>query len=224
MTKTISLSKETLEILDIASKINNSIGIDAGSSIKTLSVDGAVAMIAGVKEEFPENMVIYDLSQFLSILKQPTFQDATLNFSEDNKVVIKAGKAKVNFWYAAADFVKSASKVKDINIDPVDLEFVLTAETLDAITRGASLLGHKLFLVRVSDNVLYLAASTDIDTSNILEIDLGTIECADISFKFSLSNIKLIRGDYKVQISSSGIAKFAHVEGKSITFIGVEAD
>lgn len=229
MTKTVKLSAETLQILKIASTINKSLAFKAGAEIKTVSATGAIVMEASITETFPVDFAIYELNKLLGVLALPAFKDAELVFEDgvDTHMVIKAGSSKIKYNYSPEDFVQHPGK--SIVLPKVDVEFQLQRDVLENFEKAAAALGHKSIKFRVDTKNLYLVAtSPELNTSsNDYIVDLGAIEAEDFEAYIKLENLKLVPGDFQVQLlkmGGKGLSKFTHLTRKITTFVALELD
>lgn len=228
MSKIVKLSSETLNILKIAASINKSLAFSEGNEIKTVSASGNVIMEAVVTETFPQDFAVYELTKLLGVLALPAFKDAELVFDEedDTHMVIKAGSSKIKYYFTPEDFVKHPGK--SITLPKVDVEFMLSKEVLENFEKAAAALGHKAMKVKVSDKNLYLVAtSAEIDTSNDYIVDMGENTADDFEASIKLENLKLVPGDFSVQLlkkGDRGISKFTHLTRKITTFVGLELE
>ena len=94
-----------------------------------------------------------------------------------------------------------------------EVKFTLTNDTLNKIKRAASTLGHDEVLITGKDGVLNLSVvESQNSTSNAFTIDIDGEFPAETSFNFilSISNLKILTGDYDVEISSKLISCFKH--------------
>jgi hypothetical protein len=107
----------------------------------------------------------------------------------------------------------------------VDVEFTFTQDTFNAIQKASAVLG-------VPDVVLKGTAGGDVEltvtdrkneTSNDFSIKVSDNSPTDFTFFFKVENLKLLAGDYKVQVSEKGISHFAHVNKQIEYFIALEA-
>lgn len=228
MSKTVKLSQETLQILKIASSINKSLAFKAGSEIKTVSASGIIVMEASITETFPNDFAVYELNKLLGVLALPAFKDAELIFEDgvDTHMVIKAGSSKIKYFYSPEDFVQHPGKT--IVLPKVDVEFMLQKDVLENFEKAAAALGHKSIKFKVDAKQLYLiATSPEIDTSNDYIVDMGANEAEDFEAYIKLENLKLVSGDFTVQLlkmNGRGISKFTHLTRKISSFIGLELE
>ena len=63
-----------------------------GNQLRTISVAKNILAEAEIPEDFPRDVAIYDLNQFLNGLS--LHQDPNLDFTEDSHITIKEGKTK----------------------------------------------------------------------------------------------------------------------------------
>ena len=96
--ESMKLSDITLELLKNFAGINNSILVKQGSKLRTISVAKNILAEADISEDFPKDVAIYDLNQFLNGLS--LHQDPNLDFSEDTYLTIREGKRRVKYFFA----------------------------------------------------------------------------------------------------------------------------
>lgn len=226
MSKVVKLSQETLGVLKIASSINKSLAFKAGNEVKTVSATGSIVMEATVGETFPIDFAIYELPKLLGVLALPSFKDAELVFEDgvDTHMVIKAGSSKIKYFYTPEDFAKHPGK--SIVLPKVDVDVNIQKDTLEAFEKAAAALGHKFLKFKVADKKLFLIATTpEVDTSNDYIVDMGDQDSDDFEALIKLENLKLVSGDFNVQLlkmGGRGISKWEHLTRKINTFIGLE--
>ena len=85
----MKLSSNTTSVLKNFASINQNLVIKEGKEITTMSAMKNIVARAEVEEEFPQEVAIYDLNEFLSALslfKSPNleFQDTYVNITEEN--------------------------------------------------------------------------------------------------------------------------------------------
>ena len=76
----MKLSDATVGVLKNFANINQNILIEEGKQIRTMSTMKNILASAGVVEEFPKNVGIYDLNEFLGVLSMT--KDADIEFGE----------------------------------------------------------------------------------------------------------------------------------------------
>jgi len=225
-TQSVKLSAETLAILKIASTINKSLAFKTGSEIKTVSATGSIVMEATIQETFPQDFAVYELNKLLGVLALPAFKEAELVFDDEvtTHMVVKAGSSKIKYFYTAEDFVQHPGKT--IQLPKVDVETTIQKDVLENFEKAAAALGHKQIKFKVDNKNLYLIATDPSqDTSNDYIVDLGENEAEDFEASIKLENLKLVSGDFKLQLlklGGRGISRWEHLTRKITTFIGLE--
>ena len=98
ITNFMKLSDSTLAVLKNFAGINNSILVKKGNQLRTISVAKNILAEAEIPEDFPRDVAIYDLNQFLNGLS--LHQDPNLDFTENSHITIKEGRRRVKYFYA----------------------------------------------------------------------------------------------------------------------------
>jgi hypothetical protein len=200
----------TIGILKNFAKINPSILVQEGNTLKTISSSKTIMARAQVTTQFDTRFAIYNLDQFISTLS--IFNDPELTFC-DKEVKISDNKMNTNFKYADENTVTKVPE-KDINLPSIEVSFNLTNENLKDVERAIGILGLPEIVVTGDGTNIFLQG---VDSKNIsghvVYINIGQ---NDKVFKaiFKSENIKVIPGDYEVSISSRGISHFKGAEAE----------
>jgi len=218
----MELSDNTLTVLKNFSSINQNLMVREGKTIKTISEARNVLATANVSEEFPKEFGIYDLSEFISVLG---LVDVPRLSFQDEYVIIgdSTGRSKVKYFFSSEETLTTPSK--DIKMPDAELKFELTTDTLSKLKRAAGALGHSEFSMTAKDGVLSLSVvDNQNSTSNAFSIDVPADSIPEVNFNFimSISNLKIIAGDYKVGVSSKLISEFKHKELDVTYWIALE--
>lgn len=199
-------SNDTFKTLDYFSKINPSIAFKPGSVIRTISPQKTVMAKATVSEEFPTSAGVYDLSRFLStvtLLDKPDIQ-----FEED-KFVIKAGRTKVNYTYAAESMIVTPPE-KDIVLPEAECTIDVKWEDIQNVVKAASVLQLGEISFKSDGSTVSMSAvdskNPTADNYNVNVADVDNISNFDMMIK--VENLKLIPVDYQISLSSKGMAHF----------------
>jgi len=206
----MELNENTLNVLKNFSGINQNMLIQQGNTIKTISEARNVLATAVVEEEFPQPFGIYDLNEFIGVLG--LVDTPRLKFAEEYVTIgDSTGRSKVKYFFSPEETLTTPQK--DINMPETEVKFTLTNDTLNKIKRAASTLGHDEVLITGKDGVLNLSVvESQNSTSNAFTIDIDGEFPAETNFNFilSISNLKILTGDYDVEISSKLISCFKH--------------
>ena len=218
----MELNDGTLQVLKNFSGINQNILIKQGNKLKTISEARTMLASAIVTEEFPKEFGIYDLNEFIGVLG--LVDTPRLKFEEDYVTVgDSTGRSKVKYFFSAEETLTTPQK--DITMPEADVKFVLTNETLNKVKRAAAALGHEEVSISNKNNVLSLSViDTKNTTSNTFSIDIDGEFDKDSKFNFVLNigNLKILPGDYDIEISSKLISQFTHKDQKVQYWIALE--
>ena len=200
----MELSKETQDILKNFSEINQSLAFKQGSEVKTVSPQKNILATAKVKEHFPQDFAVYELNKFLGTLAM--FNKPTFEFN-GNHVKMSEGKKRVKYIYADPSMFVSPPE-KAIEFPQPEIEFDLTQADLDSLLRASAVL-HLPEIGVVGNGSKMELTVMDVNNSSTDEVGIEVGD-TDKNFKvvFKHENLKLMRDDYDVQISSRGIAHF----------------
>jgi len=205
----MELTEKTLTVLKNYATINPNVVINNGNVIKTISEAKNVLSSAEVDVEFPKQVGIYDLSEFLSVL---SLVDSPRLAFEDNNFLISdgSGRTRIKYFYSDIDMLTVPSK--DIVMPECEVSFALDRETLTRVKRAASVLGHTEMSLSVVNDVLQLSVIDQNDkTSNVFSIDIdGEYKDPNFNFVFNIANLKMVDDDYRVDISSKLISHFVN--------------
>lgn len=198
----MKIDTNTMTVLKNFAKINPSIMINEGNTLKTVSSTKTIVGKANVSTLFEHKFAIYNLDRFLSTLglfKDPelTFQDKYVTISGDNK--------KLNYTYADESIIIKAPE-KDIVLPSEDVTLKITNDEMKDVEKALGILGLPEIVISGDGNKVYLQA---VDSKNPSG-DIYSIEIdnTDKTFKaiFKSENIKILPGDYEVIICSKGIS------------------
>ena len=93
----MKLSDATVGVLKNFANINQNILIEEGKQIRTMSTMKNILATAPLTEEFPRDVGIYDLNEFLGVLSMA--KDADIQF-EDSHMTVSSGKTKIKYMYS----------------------------------------------------------------------------------------------------------------------------
>ena len=218
----MKLSNDTRDVLKNFSTINQNLLVKNGNVIGTMSAMKNIVSKATIPDTFDREFAIYDLNEFLSALS--LFKDPTMSFDEKSVILNEeGGGSKLTYMFSDPSIV-TAPKT-EITMPSVDVEFTFTQDTFNQILKASAVLG-------VPDVVLKGTAGGTIDltvtdrkndTSNDFSITVGENSPTDFTYFFKVENLKLLSGDYKVEVSQKGISHFTNVNKSIEYFIALEA-
>ena len=218
----MELQEQTLNVLKNFSDINPNLIIKEGNTIRTISEAKNVVATAIVDNEFPQTMGIYDLKEFIGVLS--LVDQPNLKFAEESVTVSdQSGRSKVRYFFSPEETLTTPKK--DVVFPEADVSFTLESNTLNRLRSAASTLGHSEVSITPGDGVLTLSVLDEGNaTSNTYSIDVPYTTKPDQDFKFvvKISNLKILPGNYEVNISSKMISEFKNTDTNVRYYIALE--
>ena len=205
----MKLSEHTISVLKNFASINQNLVIREGSELQTMSAMKNIVGRSGVEENFPKEMAIYDLNEFLAALS--LFSSPVLEFDEQY-VTIKEESNPTNslkYFYSDPSVVQSPSKT--ITMPSEDITFELTSGDLSKMKRASAVIGAPDMVLENTDEPfksILNAIDKKNDTANNYSLDISTNGDGQFKFYFKVENLKLMDGSYDVSVSSRNISNF----------------
>ena len=205
----MKLSEHTISVLKNFASINQNLVIKEGSELQTMSAMKNIVARSGVEENFPKEMAIYDLNEFLAALS--LFSSPVLEF-DDQYVTIKEESNPTNslkYFYSDPSVVQSPSKT--ITMPSEDITFELSSGDLSKMKRASAVIGAPDMVLENTDEPfksILNAIDKKNDTANNYSLDISTNGDGQFKFYFKVENLKLMDGSYDVSVSSRNISNF----------------
>ena len=202
----MKLSEHTIEVLKNFASINQNLVIKEGSTLTTMSAMKNIVAKADVEESFDKEVAIYDLNEFLasiSLFTSPIleFNDGFVTIKEEN-----SPKNSLKYFYSDPSVVTSPNKT--ITMPSKEVEFTLNGENLNKLKRAAGVIqAPDLVLEKKDTDVFLTVKDKKNDTANTFSIDVDTkTEGSNFKFFYKVENLKVMEGNYDVEISSKNIS------------------
>jgi len=219
----MKLSNNTISVLKNYATINQNLMIKGGKEITTMSAMKNIIARAEVEEDFPQEVAIYDLNEFLSCLslfKIPNleFNNSYVMISEDEKPT-----TKMKYFYSDPSVVTTPEKM--ITMPSNEITFTLDSATLSNITKAAAVISSAdLVLENTSGTSSLTVKDKKNDTANSYSMGVETQGEGNFSFFFKVENLKLIDGKYTVDISSKNISHMKNENTEIEYWIALEPE
>ena len=219
----MKLSSNTTMVLKNFATINQNLVIKEGSELLTMSSMKNIVAKATVEENFPKEIAIYDLNEFLaslSIFKSPVleFEEQYLTIKEEDQP-----HKKLTYFYSDPSVVQSPTKT--ITMPSEEVKFHLYMNKLLEMKRAAGVIGSPdMVLQKSSGNSSLLVKDKKNDTANNYSSDIKTDGDGEYKFFFKVENLKLFDGDYDVKISSKNISHFKNDKSNIEYWIALEPE
>jgi hypothetical protein len=216
----IKLSTQTLDILKNFSGINSNIVVKAGEPLSTISEAKNIMAIAQIQESFQTGFGIYDLNEFISMFS--LMQDPELEFSNDS-VLFKSGRTRASYRFADESILTTPKN--KINMPSADLTVSITSDVLGQVRKAAGVLGHTTMSIRGDSGTVTLSVvdpkNSAANTFSVV-LDEDNSQKGSFDLQFLIANLKLLQGDYDVNISSKLISHWKHTGQDVQYYIALE--
>jgi len=219
----ITLSNRTLEVLKNFSTINSNILVKPGNVINTISPIKNVMAEATIEEVFDTEFGIWDLSKFLgtvSLFNKPEyeFHEKYVKIREENN------STEVTYYYSEPRLLTTVNK--KINMPETVVSCTLTQSVFSDILRAASVLQVSDIAIRSNGEDIEIVALDKSDsTTNNYSVTIGdNSTSADFNFYFKAENLKMLPGDYDINISDKVVSEFNRVNDDLTYWVALESD
>ena len=219
----MKLSSNTTMVLKNFATINQNLVIKEGSELLTMSSMKNIVAKATVEENFPKEIAIYDLNEFLASLS--IFKNPVLEFEEQYLTIKEEDQPhkKLTYFYSDPSVVQSPTKT--ITMPSEEVKFHLDMNKLLEMKRAAGVIGSPdMVLQKSSGNSSLLVKDKKNDTANNYSSDIKTDGDGEYKFFFKVENLKLFDGDYDVKISSKNISHFKNDKSNIEYWIALEPE
>ena len=205
----MKISKNTLNMMKNFSDINMSIEVKAGNLLRTVSVQKNILAEAQLESSFPQDFAIYEVNRFLGAVS--LFDDPDFQFGEKS-VKIGSDNYSIDYVYCDPSMIVTPPE-NNITVPDPEVRFKLTQDTLSRLLKAGNVLTTPEIVVEggphPNDVMRIRAMDVNNDSSDTFHINLTDVSNATFRFVFKIENFKMIPGDYDVEISSKGIARFS---------------
>ena len=219
----MKLSSNTTMVLKNFATINQNLVIKEGSELLTMSSMKNIVAKATVEENFPKEIAIYDLNEFLASLS--IFKSPVLEFEEQHLTIKEEDQPhkKLTYFYSDPSVVQSPTNT--IAMPSEEVKFHLDINKLLEMKRAAGVIGSPdMVLQKSSGNSSLLVKDKKNDTANNYSSDIKTDGDGEYKFFFKVENLKLFDGDYDVKISSKNISHFKNDKSNIEYWIALEPE
>jgi hypothetical protein len=204
-----NLSRDTLSILKNFSSINSNLLVKPGNKITTISPAKNIVCEAVVEENFATQFGIWDLSKLLGTIS--LFEDPEFSFGEKSMEIISETGAKVSYYYSEPRLLTVLDR--EVKMPEAVVSFILKQSVFDNIQRSAAVLQLSDLCIQSNDNgeIELVVLDKKTPTTNSYTIVVGQNDTnASFCFYLKIENLKLLSGDYKIDICESTVTRFSH--------------
>lgn len=225
----MKISPETINILKNFSSINKNIAIYAGeNTIQTISDSESEFAIAKINEDFPFDIALNDLGEFLNVTN--LFNDPEYILTNNSITIREDGSKRggICLKYASLHHLIVVEKGKKWNAPDDCIKIDVPWEKLNQIIKTASVLG----LPNIQFNINHEGATAKIynklypDGSKEGNIILSNDTFNDnIELCFDASKFKMLSNvSYELHIYDAGFVRWSAVDGNYDYIMAAESD
>ena len=213
----MKLSEHTTSVLKNFASINQNLVIKEGKTISTMSAMKNIVAKAEVDEDFPREIAIYDLNEFLAALS--LFTNPVLDFSENHVMITEEGKTGNSLKYFYSDPSVVTTPSSEITMPETEVKFSLDSGDLSKVQRAASVIGSPDLVLEKNGTGSYLTVKDKKnDTANNYSLDVDAEGNGEYNFFFKVENLKLLPTNYDVNVSSKNISHFKSQAGNAVEY------
>ena len=213
----MKLSKHTLNMLKNFSDINMSIEIKEGNILRTVSVQKNILAQAELEDSFPQDFAIYELNRFLGAVS--LFDDPEFRFN-GKSANIGTTRHSVDYVYCDPSMIVTPPE-NNITFPDPEVKFSLSQDALSQIMKASNVLGTPEIAIEggphPNDVIRLKALDVNNDSTDTFKVVLDEKSGHTFRFVFKTENMKMIPGNYDVEISSKGISHFT-LQGQKLEY------
>lgn len=215
----MKLSEKTISVLKNFATINQSIEFLQGNLLRTISPTNTILASIKLEEEFPRSFPIYEINRFLGTLS--LFENPELDFT-DKEVLIFNETMRSSYKYCGSALMFNRPPDKKIPFSDPEVSFTLTHETFKKVINAANVLSLPEIAVVGNDGVITLEAmDVSNDSSDTFSAAVGETDNT-FCLVFRTENLKLMEGDYYVEMSAKRISHFKRTTDELEYWIALE--
>lgn len=203
-----TLQHGTIAILKNFASINKNLMVREGNTVATIAEAENILAYATVEDSFTQDFGIYDLPEFLSIYD--LLEDPVLDF-DTCAVTMSSGRTKAKYQFADESILTFPKK--KIKMPEPEITVNITADILTQIRKAASALSHTIVSIKSENNSVVLSVidpkNTTANTYSITLLENAS-KTQVFDFQFFIANIKIIPGNYTVDISKQFISHWVN--------------
>ena len=213
----MKLSEHTTSVLKNFASINQNLVIKEGKTISTMSAMKNIVAKAEVDEDFPREIAIYDLNEFLAALS--LFTNQVIDFSENHVMITEEGKTGNSLKYFYSDPSVVTTPSSEITMPEPEVKCSLDSSDLSKVQRAASVIGSPDLVLEKNGTGSYLTVKDKKnDTANNYSLDVDAEGNGEYNFFFKVDNLKLLPTNYDVNVSSKNISHFKSQAGNAVEY------
>jgi hypothetical protein len=214
-------ANDMLEVLQNFGSINQNIVFRQGRTLRTVSEAKNILANIELEEDIPLDFGIYDAQELVRVMS--LVDDAEVIFDHDS-LALSGNGSSIKYYYSDIDMLTQPPTTL-VTMPTPDVTFTLTADMQNKLKRASAALGHKQISIGSEDGMVKLTITdTKNKTANLFSVKLEGIVSGDLpdNLNINIDNLKLMQGDYNVEVSNKLISRFTHTDRNIQYFIALE--
>ncbi len=218
----MQISRNTLEILKNFASINSNILVKPGNKIRTISNYKNVLAEADLGEDFDTEFGIWDLNKLLGTIS--LFDSPKFEFDEKYMTIEGDNGATVRYYYSEPKLLTTVTK--EINMPNVAVSCTINEDDFKEIHRASSVLQlPDLKISSMGDSSILTIHDRKDSSSNSYTFEVGNNpDGAEFNFYFKVENMKMLPGEYDVDICETAVARFSNKNVGLRYWVAMEPD
>lgn len=212
----MKISQTTFNILRNFAEINPDLIIVPGHVQSTFSISEHIYAQATIEEKFPSRFGIRDLGKFVNVLESHMKRGETkLTFTKNSIQMKNAGSEKVreattNYRYGDMQLIRSETP-GEIEFNNPEVKFEISKENFKWMGQMSSIIGAPNYVFESVDDTIQINAcdceGKVVDNSTLV---IDDYHGSPLKSVLSVEDMKLIPGDYEVEIVKRGLMRFTN--------------
>ena len=215
-------ANDMLEVLQNFGSINQNIVFKQGTALSIVSEAKNIMAKIELDEPIPMDFGIYDAQELVRVMS--LVDDAEIEFDQDY-LSLSGNGSSIKYFYSEIDMLTQPPETL-ITMPKPDVTFTLTADMQNKLKRASAALGHKQISISSdADKVKLTITDTKNQTANLFSVKLddGVVNSVlPPNLNINIDNLKLMQGDYNVEVSNKLISRFTHADRNLQYFIALE--
>ena len=212
------ISDTTMQILKNFATINANLLIRPGNRLTSIATTQSVLGTAEVAETFPEEVPIYDLPNFLSVLSMD--KEADLEFCGEH-VMITANGGTIKYKYADASLLTAPPENVQIQLE-VLFDFSITAKELADMKKASSLIGASVMSIKCDgEKSTILIGNPTKPDANQYSREIGETDVV-LRADLDMARVNFVPDDYDVAVCNPAFVYFKGKNGGVEYYVSLE--
>lgn len=217
----MKLSEHSVNVLRNFSGIKAGILLRKGTKQTIVADDGSIVAEANLEDIMPQDFGIYDLHQFLGNIN--TMENPELSFNDKLLTLTSSDGIETEYYGCDVTLFKNLTDGKDWEVKDPDARFDLGEKVLSKLLKMAATNVLPNFSISGKNGEIMVQVHQKANpTSNKSRMKVGSYTGPDFTTTFRVANLKMLPGNYTVEVKNGRFAKFTSTDHKLWYIIATE--